>query len=256
MLAIVWLSAMAIYAQYFRDKQPACTKPVETWSYTYYAVGFSNDTHTPLWSAMETKKVINPNTGCPRISNFASDSRENPKITHNDYSNTGYSRGHMTPNAIVAYAFGCDANKTTFMTSNIVPQLQDHNGGVWEALESVVGGVNGSGGFKQGLVNRVPEAWIYTGPVFWGSNIEKTGPKGIWVPTAIWKTVIWKTIDGKTKTCSWMIPHEAGIPKNSYMDYTVSIKDIAAKTGVNILGSTADPLYSEIDIQDFLETID
>jgi DNA/RNA endonuclease G (NUC1) len=40
---------------------------------------------------------------------------------------------------VVAYTFGCEAAKTTFITSNIVPQLQKNNAGVWEALESAVG---------------------------------------------------------------------------------------------------------------------
>jgi DNA/RNA endonuclease G (NUC1) len=253
------LSAFAVFAQFFEGKEPSSKKPVQSFSYTYYVVGYSNESRTLLWSAMEVKNAGDPILGCKRVTRFTTEQDADPQITHKDYNNQqGYSRGHMTPNAVVAYTFGCDAAKATFVTSNIVPQLQKHNAGVWESLEAAVGGRNASNGFVTGLVQKAPEVWVYTGPVFWGkkSDIQRLGEKEIWIPTAIWKTVIWKTADGTAKTCSWMIPHRDDIPKNAYMEYVVSIKDIYRKTGVNILGSTTHPLFAEVGDQAFLDAVE
>lgn len=258
-LLVAWLTALSAFAQFFEGNEPKSKKPVQTFNYTYFVVGYSNESRTPLWSAMEVKNAGEPILGCKRVNRFSTEKDADPPITHQDYSNSeNYSRGHMTPNAVVAYTFGCDAAKASFVTSNIVPQLQKHNAGVWESLEAAVGGKSSSNGFMPGLVQRAPEVWVYTGPVFWGkkSDIQKLGSKEIWIPTAVWKTVIWKTTDGKTKTCSWMIPHRDDIPKNAYMEYVVSIKDIYRKSGVNVLGSTSHDLFTEIDDQDFLEAVE
>jgi len=256
-LLALWFSFVLAPAQYFQGRPPATQRPVKTFNYTYYAVGYSEESGTPLWSAMEAQHPVEPVLGCQRVGKFAPEPQAEPQIFHTDYRNSeGYSRGHMTPNAVMAYVHGCEAARTTFITSNIVPQLQGHNAGIWEALESAIGGKNSGSGFRPGLVQRVPEVWIYTGPVFWGGadSVRKLGPKAIWVPTAIWKTVIWRSVSGSLKTCSWMIPHQEGLLKGNYMEYVVSIRDIAEKAGINVLGGVDDKLYSEIDAQEFKPT--
>jgi len=266
LLAFVCTSALA---QYFQHHVPASKKPVVELKYPYFAVGYSNESHTPLWSAMEIDHPKDPIVGCSRKNiKFATpkDDAVNPKITHADYSAEDsegqvYSRGHMTPNSIVAYYFGCEAARTTFITTNIVPQLQKHNAGVWVALEASIAGQNQGDTFQGGLVQRTTHIWVFTGPVFWGpaKAIEKLGEAEIWIPTAIWKTVIWQVEmkDGKPefRTCSWMIPHQANIPRSHFMEYTVSIRDIYKKTGVNVLGEggSASPLYTAVDDQAFLD---
>lgn len=50
-----------------------------------------------------------------------------------DYSKSGYSRGHLCPsNDRVCSSI---ANKQTFYLTNMQPQVQGHNGGVWSQLE-------------------------------------------------------------------------------------------------------------------------
>jgi len=255
-LFLFCFSFVCAFAQFFQGQPPTGTRPVKTFNYTYYAVGYSDETRTPLWSAMEVRQAGEPILGCKRAGKFAPEPRAEPQIFHTDYKNSdGYSRGHLTPNAVVAYVHGCEAAKATFVTSNIVPQLQSHNGGVWEALEAAIGGRNSGSGFVPGLVQKVPDVWIYTGPVFWGGveGVRKLGPKEVWVPSALWKTVIWRNRKGRTRTCSWVIPHREGIPKNSYMDYVVSMKEIEEQAGIRILATDEEGLSGQIDAPGFLD---
>jgi DNA/RNA endonuclease G (NUC1) len=180
-------------------------------------------------------------------------------VLHDDYKAipgaTAYSRGHMVPNSAMAYWQGCKGNKATFITSNIVPQLQANNAGVWEALESSIAGKKKPGGsFDMGLIGRSKHVWVFAGPVYWGRtvDIEKMGQKEIWVPTSLWKTVIWIDDKGEERTCSWIIPHRSDIPRNAYMEYTVSIHDVYKKTGVNVLPAKTHPLYTRVDAEEFL----
>ena len=53
-----------------------------------------------------------------------------------DYSNSGFSRGHLCPSA--DRLCSKDQNKQTFFLSNMQPQYQSHNGGLWSRLEDQV----------------------------------------------------------------------------------------------------------------------
>jgi hypothetical protein len=55
------------------------------------------------------------------------------RITTSDYTNSGYSRGHMV--ASEERTWSIDDNKATFQMTNILPQYQDLNGGPWARFE-------------------------------------------------------------------------------------------------------------------------
>ncbi len=54
---------------------------------------------------------------------------------HDDYTNSGYDRGHMA-NA-QDFAFALDAYTDTFYMSNMCPQLHSFNAGIWLRLEEM-----------------------------------------------------------------------------------------------------------------------
>jgi endonuclease G len=226
------------WAQYYNGLQPTWTKTQKVFKYssttTYYAVGWSDTTHTAVWSAFNVAPTTTPTTSCTRPSSFASESRESPVIYDGDYSGTGYDRGHMVPNAAMAYWRGCTASNATFITSNLCPQIHGFNAGVWEQLESKIAGLKGSTTFTYGLIKKGFQVWVYCGPVF-GTSDKKVGSKSIDVPAKFWKTVIWKNSAGTLRTCSWMFNHDATIPSANYMSYTTTIRAIQSATGLKLV---------------------
>ena len=58
------------------------------------------------------------------------------QATLSDYSNSGYSRGHLCPSG--DRLCSKEQNMQTFYLSNMQPQEQGHNGGVWNDLEAKV----------------------------------------------------------------------------------------------------------------------
>lgn len=70
------------------------------------------------------------------------DFRQDPDIpssmqtTLDDYSGSGFSRGHLCPSGDRLYSRA--QNSQTFFLSNMQPQIQGHNGGVWQQLEGKV----------------------------------------------------------------------------------------------------------------------
>lgn len=58
------------------------------------------------------------------------------RTTLADYSGSGYSRGHLCPSS--DRLASREENSQTFFLSNMQPQIQGHNGGVWAQLEDAV----------------------------------------------------------------------------------------------------------------------
>ncbi len=56
--------------------------------------------------------------------------------TLDDYSGSGFSRGHLCPSA--DRLCSNEQNKQTFFLSNMQPQYQKHNGGLWSRMETLV----------------------------------------------------------------------------------------------------------------------
>ena len=81
----------------------------------------SNDAAMPVMVTSEPPFEVDPEAAdCP---------------TPDDYTRTGYDRGHMAPNYLIATRYGKVAQRETFLMSNIVPQTPELNRGPWRILE-------------------------------------------------------------------------------------------------------------------------
>lgn len=118
---------------------------------------FSSEIATP-----RTNKVVRKN-------DFRADKRLPAGPTPDDYTNTGYDRGHMTPAA--------DSNSDkqmseTFLMTNMTPQLPSVNRTAWRMLED--------------RVRSVPFTYVITGAVYqWPA--KTIGKNKVPVPVALYK---------------------------------------------------------------------
>ena len=92
---------------------------------------------------------------------------------HEAYTSTGYDRGHMAPSYAIGTRYGHEAQRETFLMSNIVPQSPDLNRIWWRVLEEKE---------ANDFAVRLERVWVVTGPVFAG-EVKKL-PSGVDVPTA------------------------------------------------------------------------
>jgi len=118
---------------------------------------FSSEINTP-----RTNKVVRKN-------DFRADKRIPNGPSPEDYTNTGYDRGHMTPAA--------DSNSDkqmseTFLMTNMTPQLPSVNRVAWRLLED--------------KVRSAPFTYVITGAVYhWPSKV--IGKNQVPVPVALYK---------------------------------------------------------------------
>lgn len=109
----------------------------------------------------------------PRSTSFTSDAAlptSCPHVVSSDYTNSGYSRGHMTTSE--ERTWSTDDNRTTSLMTNVVPQYQDLNGGPWLRFET----------YLQGLAqNQNMELYVISGG--YGSRGTLNGAGRVVIPT-------------------------------------------------------------------------
>lgn len=162
-----------------------------------------------------------------------------PRITHNDFARSGYDRGHLCPSG--DRTSDEETNSATFLMTNMIPQTDDNNQGVWRSLED----------YCRELVKKGYDVFIYA-----GAYGEKERLKGkISVPTNTWKVVVIMPqglsspdqVTKDTHTIAVDIPNIKGIRSDSWRKYRTSIRAIEKATGYNLLSNVNQDVQNAIE---------
>ncbi|MBQ4386757.1 MAG: DNA/RNA non-specific endonuclease, partial [Prevotella sp.] len=100
-----------------------------------YSLEWDNALKANRWTCYELH-AGNTLSNAKRKDDFKADDAVYNSSELADYSNSGFSRGHLCPSA--DRLCSTDQNKQTFFLTNMQPQYQSHNGGLWGRLESQV----------------------------------------------------------------------------------------------------------------------
>lgn len=197
----------------------------------YYS-GYSDDRRNPLWvgyrlDAKESGMKLK------RPSGFKTDMRTLSRISHKDFSKTGYDRGHMAPNSAIALRYGLDAQLETFLLSNIVPQTPELNRKVWQRLEKL----------EDEYANRLGTIWVITGPIF-DEHIQ-TIPNNIEIPDAFYK-IIFDDDRGNLRALAFIIPQTV-TGREPLESFLTSIDEIEKLTGLDFIWPLADEVEDRLE---------
>lgn len=186
-----------------------------------YWVGYDETLRTPAWSAYKLLHMDNPPPNKERPSQFDTDQRTIAKITSDDYTGSGFDRGHLAPNFAIARCYGEDAQKETFLMSNIVPQRHAINAGNWKTLETLEA-VN--------YPDRFEHVWVIAGPIYASANPRKL-PGGVPIPDAFFKIHVDER-EGAIRTQAFLFKH-AGNGKEQLNTLLVSVDELEKLTGLD-----------------------
>jgi endonuclease G len=180
------------------------------------------------------------------------------QVDANDYSGSGFDRGHMCPSADRTSTVA--DNSATFLMTNFVPQAPNNNQGPWEALE----------GYLRNLVtNSGKELYIYSG----GSGQGGSGSNGgttntvaagrVVVPSETWKVIMVldaasgndvARVTTSTRLIAVRMPNSQSIgtlPNTNWQTWRVSVDNVEALTGFDFFSNVP------TNIQDVIEaTVD
>lgn len=184
-----------------------------------FRVGYDEELRMPAWVAYRLFDGKWHASG-KRPDAFLPDSRLSAPVKSEDYTGSGYDRGHLAPNSAIARCYGPEAQKETFVLSNIVPQKHSFNAGVWKNLEQREIG---------NYALRYGEVWIVAGPVF-GKKIHRT-KTGLPIPEKLFK-IIACFRGGKVYAIAFLMDQKADGHFNKYL---CSIDEIEELTGLDFL---------------------
>lgn len=121
------------------DALPSSTEKLELLDHKYYVVGYNKKHKQAAFVAyLLTAKMVNENDNVSRKGvGFKKDYLLSDNYaTKQDYTNSGYVRGHLCPSKDMCWSFA--SMKETFYMSNVSPQYQGFNDGLWKKLEGSV----------------------------------------------------------------------------------------------------------------------
>ena len=194
-----------------------------------YVLSYNRDLGTPNWVAWQlNQKWLGE---VERQDNFRIDESlpsEWEKIGANDYSRSGYDRGHMVPSADRTRSI--EDNSATFLMTNIVPQTPNNNRGAWKDLEE----------YCRDLVEQGKELYIIAG--VYGERGQIGKDKQVTVPDNTWKVIVVLDKPGQgvrgVSENTRVIAVDVTNRKNTSSDwqkYRVSVDQLEAKTGYDFL---------------------
>lgn len=197
-----------------------------------YALAYTSSAGIPKWVSWS---LTSGDQGSGRYDgNFITDTSlpaGMKRVTHADYTNSGYDRGHMCPNA--------DRNVTlsdctqTFILTNIQPQKPDNNQGIWANFETYCRNLTNSTG---------REVLILSGGYGSAGTI---GTNAVTVPTYNWKIAILvpagsgspitkiNANPSGTRVIALRVPNIAGIRTTPWTNYITTASSLQGSTGLS-----------------------
>ncbi len=100
-----------------------------------YSLEWDNKKIANRWTCYELHEG-NTMSAVDRHDDFKADPEVAVSSALADYNSSGFSRGHLCPSADRLCSI--EQNKQTFFLTNMQPQYQSHNGGLWSRLETQV----------------------------------------------------------------------------------------------------------------------
>ena len=183
----------------------------------HYAINYRKDTKTPEY-VVEHPTLSEVNGKSKRKDDFRAD----PTIpapfqsTLSDYAGQPYDRGHLVP---AGDSTETDADMSeSFFLSNMVPQNQNNNRGIWKQLETAV----------RNTVLSGKDLYVASGTIY-NKDYKEIGTHKVGVPSHVWKVIINKT---DNKSVGFIFPNTA-LPVSDLPKYAVSVSEVEKQTGIN-----------------------
>lgn len=202
-----------------------------------FLVGYSDIRGNPLWVTYKLNSVSENAKRFKRPSRFTEDWRSFNKVKHDDYSRSGYDRGHMAPNYAISSLYGKQAQLETFAMTNITPQRPNLNRKLWQRLEEVE---------IKHFTKLASEIWVATGPVFKGNNKTLKSASNVEIPDAFYKLYAMKTDKDEVKLLAFLMPQNVK-GNESLSQFVVSVDEIEKLTGLDFFHELNDTLENQLE---------
>jgi endonuclease G len=108
----------------------------------------------------------------------------------------------------------------SFFLSNMVPQVPNHNRGIWKQLETYV----------RNWVKEGKDIYVVSGTIY-APGYQTIGANRVGIPTHMWKVVVDRN---SSKSIAFLFPN-APLPVQDLPKYATSIDSVEKATGINFM---------------------
>jgi endonuclease G len=203
-----------------------------------FALGFSSEMNQPRWAIYPLSRV-REGVNYDRSQYFIDDARlprEN-QVGIEGYGG-GYDRGHMVPNAAIRDQYGRLAQMETFLMSNICPQTDGLNRGMWADFEETIRDDYAQNPTTNGENSQ--NIWVIVGPIFPDDPefIDRPNGTQVAIPESYYAIVVDPhnypyERPGNTNFLALVFDQDVNQGDNYNDDMIVSINEIEFVTGLN-----------------------
>lgn len=199
--------------------------------YEGFRVSFNPGRGTSDWVAWE---LLGSETegNVPRASRFWTDESLEGCPQTEDYTRSGYDRGHLCPAADQKWSE--QAMTDCFSLANIAPQAHALNSGAWKTLENK----------EREWARRDSALVIVAGPLYGTEDKIRIGKTGVLVPGAFFKVIIAPYLP-EPRGIGFIYPNLTA-PGNM-RQYSMSIDEVEALTGLDFFHNLPDDIENKIE---------
>lgn len=201
--------------------------------YEGFVVNYNPQWLLPGWVAYElTAEEVDGEV--PRAKGFGMDPNYHGRqAMREDYSNTGWDKGHMAPAADMKWSQ--TAMNESFYLTNVCPQDPALNGSDWHALERQV----------RVWAQQHGRVWVVCGPYVTDNAFGTIGERRVVVPDGFFKAMLRRDEDGAYHAIAFVFANHAR--RQRLRDAVVSVDAVELLTGFDLFPNLPDEVEEAVE---------
>ena len=203
-----------------------------------FILGYSDLRGNPLWVEYALTPVDENMPHLKRPNHFQTDWRSINRVDHEDYTKSGYDRGHNAPNHAMSMLYGRYGQADSFLMTNVSPQKPKLNQQVWQRLEEME---------LSFFAKNFGKLWVITGPIFSDNSERMPSSWRVTIPRAFYKIYVTEETDSKPAFALAFVVPQTVSGKEQLSSFITTIDAIEGQTGLDFLADFDDKIEAHLE---------
>lgn len=210
-------------------------KPVEGEDvivYCGFTSSYNHQTLIPNWVAYEltAEEVQGQHNFKPSFS--WDPNLKGEQASREDYSNSGWDKGHMAPRADMKWSE--QSLLESYYFTNVCPQDHDMNAYDWCSIEKLT----------RKMATQYGSVYIICGPIIVDNAFGTIGDNQVVVPDAFFKALLVNTVNG-FQSIAFVLPNKPD--RHPISEYACSVNDLEAMIGMDLYYNLNDEIEEIVE---------
>ena len=201
--------------------------------HTGFITSYNHTTLVPDWAAYDLTAQELQGTFKPSCSYGWNPNLKGRQASREDYSNSGWDKGHMVPKADLKWSN--EAYIESYYFTNVCPQDHGFNNGDWRKLEE----------FVRRMANKFGIVYVVCGPIFQDNEYGFLGSNQVAIPDAFFKAIL--APKDRDFVAIGFVMRNSSSSRQSYRNCAYSINDIEQITGLDLFYGLDDTIEEAVE---------